>query len=350
MKHFPERLRSARKMRGYSLRGLADAMEGSLSKQSLQKYETGKMKPDSQVLAKLCEVLALPQDYFFRATKVNFDNISFRKLDKLPKRIQYKIEEQTRDFLERYLELEELMGVQEAFENPVKELAIDAQEAIEKAAMKVRNAWQLGDDPLYNVLGLLEDQNIKVLEVNEDDAFSGMSTYVDNRIPVIVLNTNKQIPHDRLRFTAFHELGHLVLNIREYSEKEQEQMCHSFAGAMLIPKEKMLEELGRHRRQIFMKELTFIKEDYGISMQAILHRARELGIISQHYHKNFMIKFGQLGYRKKEPIAYEGDEHSHRFLQLLIRGIAEEIISTSKGAALLNEKLSSFRKLIRNVA
>ena len=350
MEHFPERLKSARKMRGYSLRGLAEAMEDSLSKQSLQKYEAGKMKPDNKTLIKLCEVLQLPQDYFTRETKVNFDKISFRKLDKLPKRTQYKIEEQTRDFLERYLELEELMGQKPDFVNPIKNLPIQNKSAIEEAASKIRKEWELGEDPLYNVLGLLEEQNIKILEVDEDVSFSGMSTNVDERIPVIVLNRNKNIPHDRLRFTALHELGHLVLNIQHYPEKEQERLCHAFAGAMLIPKGKMFEELGKHRHRIFMKELMFIKDNYGISMQALTHRAKDLEIISQHYHKYFMIRFNQKGYRREEPYGYKGAEHSHRFLQLIIRGIAEEIISTSKGASLYNGKLFSFRKMILSVA
>ena len=52
--------------------------------------------------------------------------------------------------------------------------------------------------------------------------------------------------------------------------------------------------------------------------------------------------FSQMGMRKREPGVIPGEEHSHRFLQLLLRGIAEEIISTSKAAALYNMKLADF--------
>ncbi len=93
-----------------------------------------------------------------------------------------------------------------------------------------------------------------------------------------------------------------------------------------------------------MIELGAIKQQYGFSMQALVYRAKNLGLISENYLKQFYIFFNQLGFRVNEPVAYEGVEHSNRFSQLLFRALAEEFISISKAAALTNQKLAEFRK------
>lgn len=81
-----------------------------------------------------------------------------------------------------------------------------------------------------------------------------------------------------------------------------------------------------------------------ISMQALVYRAKNLGLISENYLKQFYMVFNQLGFRVTEPVDYEGMEHSNRFSQLLFRALAEEFISISKAAALKNQKLAEFRK------
>jgi transcriptional regulator with XRE-family HTH domain len=54
---FASRLVSARKMAGLSLQLLADRLENAVTKQALNKYEQGKMKPDSKGLIALANAL-----------------------------------------------------------------------------------------------------------------------------------------------------------------------------------------------------------------------------------------------------------------------------------------------------
>lgn len=330
-------------MNGLSLQELADKLTNKISKQALSKYENGQSSPEISLLSDISKALNISQDYFFRSNKIELGTLSFRKLSKLSVKEQDMVTHKTIDFLERYLELEDILGIDSHFVNPVKNWVINTAADIESIAERLRNVWNLGEDPLYNVIELLEDLKIKIVEVEADHSFSGMSTWVDNKLPVIVLNNSKDIATDRKRFTALHELGHLVLNLEQYSEKEQERFCHAFAGAMLIPKSKMMDELGGYRQNILMNELFALKQQYGISIQAIMYRAKSLGLITESYFKSFSIRFNQLGYRKKEPVAYEGSEGSIRFKQLIWRAVAEEFISTSKGAVLNNQKLSAFR-------
>lgn len=341
MKNFSERLKSARIMKGYSLQDLANALDKTVSKQALNKYEKGLMKPDAELLFKICNALDVRPDYFARKTAINLENIEFRKLKKLTVKESAKIREKVIDKLERYFELEDILGIDEQFANPIGTIEINNYEDVERCVQTIRTKWKLGEDPLNNVIELLEDNNIKIIELASGDEFVGMASWKGIKNPVIVVNAN--LPTDRKRFTVLHELGHILMNVNHLPEKEREFYCHSFAGAMLIPKNALLKELGSSRTQIYLHELVYLKEQFGASIQAIMFRAKHLGIITESHHRQFMIYFSMKGYKKKEPGLYTGQEKSNRFKQLIYRAVAEEVISMSKAAALSNKKLAEFR-------
>lgn len=328
-------------MNGLSMQELAEQMNHVVSKQAIGKYEQGDMKPSSEVLIALSKALNVRPDYFLRKEKIKLENVKFRKLKSLPAKETHLIKAHTIDFLERYFELEELLGIDSSFKNPLGKRVIQDMDDIERAAEKLREKWKIGSNTIPNVIELLEDHEIKVFEIDVEDGFDGLSTFA-NGIPVIVLNKNMK--KFRKRFTALHELAHLVLKIpEELPKRDVEKFCHAFAGAVLIPKEAFIEEFGKHRSHIFLKELMIMKENFGISMQAIMARARNLNLISQITYQEFFKEFSKLGYRKEEPGDYKGEEHSSRFYQLLLRAVAEEVVSMSKAAALNNEKLAEFR-------
>lgn len=348
MKYFPERLKAARKMKGYSLQDLAVAVQNKWNKQYLNRLENGEAKPDSETLIALSKALDVTSDYFFRESTVSLEDIRFRKLKKLPVKEQGKVIHRTMEYLDRYLELENLLGVDNAITFKAKGRKVRNPADIEKAALELRESWALGVDAIFNVIEMLEENHIKVLPLEVDTSFSGMSTIIKNLIPVVVLNESDGIPVVRRRFTALHELAHLYLDLSSYGEKESEKLCDQFAGAMLLPAEKLKQYFGQKRTQVIMKELYMIAADYGISLAAIMYRAMTLGIVSPSYHKFFMINYNRYKTKEKEFKVYCGEEKSDRFLQLLIKGIAEEVISTSKAAALNNQKLGDFRKILDN--
>src|SRR5690606_34277405 len=109
-------------------------------------------------------------------------------------------------------------------------------------------------------------------------------------VPVIVLANwlDKDLPRKRL--TAVHELGHLVMKLPEnMNKKEEERLCFRFAGAMLVPKERFVGEFGRERRfgQVSLVELKAMKAQWGVSLSAIMRRARDLGLITQDHYERF---------------------------------------------------------------
>ncbi|MEX2633688.1 MAG: XRE family transcriptional regulator [Balneolales bacterium] len=346
MEAISNRIKHARLMRGLSLQGLSDKMDNKVSKQALHKYEKGTVEPDLDMVQDIAEALDLKPDYFYREVSVEIKDIAFRKLTSLTKKGRNRIIETARDYLSRYLELEQIIGKQPSVKNPLEEFTINSKEDVEEAAQKLRQVWKLGTDPLYNVLELLEDQGIKVIELEGDDSIDGFSTWVNQAIPVIGLNSQKRESLDRYRFTVLHELAHLLLDLERFSSKEQEKLCHYFAGAMLLPFSTIEHELGLKRKKISLEELKAIKKQYGISMQATVYRLKDLSIISEDAYRNFFRFMARTGYKKDESglAVYNGEEASLRFDQLLGQALAEQYITVSKAAALKNLRITQFRK------
>lgn len=344
---FAERFKSARLMNGFSLQDLSDRLGNKITRQALHKYEKGIVIPDSEMMGLLCEALGIRPDYFFRNMQVELGEIEFRKLNKLPAKEENRILEHAKDYLSRYLELEQLLNIETSFINPLEDFPpVKTFEDVEQAAMKVRKAWEMGTDAIANVIELLEDKHIKVINIEAGYDYDGMQTRISGSgIPVIAINVSKVKKEDRKRFTALHELAHLLLKIpKDLPEKEKERICHQFAGAMLFPAEALKKELGKKRNRIHVQELGALKKQYGISMQAIIMRAKNLAVISESACRQLFVLFKQMNWRVDEPVNYEGKESTNRFDQLLYRALAEEVISVSKAAALKNLKVAEFHQ------
>jgi Zn-dependent peptidase ImmA (M78 family) len=325
------------------LQDLSDKLNGSLSKQALNRLETGEQSPDSETLSLLCKTLDRTLDYFFKDSSVILDQVEFRKLKKLSVKEQERVKSTTTEYLERYLELENLLGITDKAPFEFRAYAVNDAADIKDAVAEIRKLLKIGNDPIYNCVELLEEHNIKVYSVLADSSFSGMSTIIKNEVGVIVFNDHEDIPLVRKRFTVLHELAHLYLKMPDnMEEKTCERLCDAFAGSMLLPDEKLKEYFGGKRTTVYTRELQFIKKNHGISLTAIMYRAKVLGLISESYMKYFMIRYNQ-SLKPLEKSGYKGQEESTRFVQLLIRAIAQEVISTTKAAALKNMSLGDFR-------
>ena len=346
---FGERLQQARKMRGLSLGVLSAELGGLVSKNALSKYEKGQMRPGSQVLLALSKRFDLRPDYFFEERPIRFEKVEFRKKSRLRKGDRERIEEEAREYFERYQEVERILQV-EVPPLPTCDLRdtapADLGAGAEAAADQFRAQWRLGVDPLANIQEMLEDRGVKVMEVEADSSFDGFAGWADGT-PVIVLAKwlNGDLP--RKRMTALHELGHLALALPEGLEKkEEESLNYRFAGAMLVPQEEFKKAYGPKRpySHISWEELKAIKAQWGISIGAIIKRAHQRDRISNESCKQFWMFYKSRGWHRNEPGEWVGSERSHRFIQLTHRAAAQELITQSKAAGLLGISLDAFRQ------
>lgn len=343
---FATRLKLARKMAGMSLQDLSDALANKVTKQSLSKYEQAEMNPTSDVLLAISKALRVKPDYFLRRSSLQFGQIQFRKRAALTKKEEDAIVEKVRDYVERYIELEEILNVQNRFTHPLKNFKIEKKNDVEKAADHLRKEWNLGDKPIANIVEMLELKGIKVILIDDVEALDGLAVFTSSGIPIVVVN-KKGKSIERLRFTIIHELAHLLLNLAVLggSEKMEEEWCHFFSSCFLIPSHMLLKMIGGGKRSyIYINELISIKEYFGISIRAIVHRLKGLNIITDNYYQRWVVYMSKTYGSKDEPGEYKGEEKSKGFDLLIGRGLSEGIISLSKAAALCNTDINHLRK------
>lgn len=338
-----QRLKSARLMKGFSMDVLCERIGNVVSKQSISKYEKGKMMPDSTILIALSNALEVSIDYFFRPYQFEFTEVEFRKKSKLGSIKIQSIKEIVIDNIERYFEIEEILEVNNDFNIDFSNIKIQSANDVKNQAKRLRDLWNLGEDGISNVVSILEENNIKVIELDASDDFDGLSGFINKKNPIIVLNKN--FPSERLRFTAFHELGHLLLSFDDiFSQKEIENFCNLFANEMLIPSKQFIKLIGASRKEISLQELIPIQKQFGISIDALMYKAKEINIITDNRYKGYCIKKNQYPQLKEQAsLSRFPKETSDRFISLVFRAMSDEIISISKAASLLCKSINEVR-------
>jgi len=264
---------------------------------------------------------------------LNFEStllrIRFREREKLAAKTAVALKLRVGDYVKRCLEVESLLGLECAFENPLVGRLVRTTDDIETAALEVRRAWNLGSSPVTNLLGLLEEKGIRVFELRGVEGFEGLS---GNYGHVPFITVNRDFPTDRVRFTAAHELGHILCGFPE--RESAESLCHAFAGAFLLPRDAVERALMPARRKISLWELKELKENYGISLQAIMYRAHSLGLVTDRQMRNFRETIKANGWLVSEPVEFRGKEQASRLKRLLTYAVAENIIAPERAAVL----------------
>lgn len=340
---FSRRLKSARLMNGLSMDGLCERMNNIVSKQSISKYENGKMMPDSTILIALSKALNVSVDFFFRPFNVTIDDIEFSKKSKLKTSALKSIKEKVVDEIERYMEIENLLNIDNSFHVDYKNFIIRDNNDAVSVAGKLRDDWKLGEDAISNITFLLEENGIKVIHLDTESDFDGLSGFINKVIPVIIVNKNATA--ERQRFTALHELGHLLLNFApDVEDKERERLCNIFANEMLIPTSEFTRIIGTNRKDISLQELIPIQMQFGISIDALMYKAKENGIITEKRYKGYCIKKNSSSdFSVQIKATRYPCEQSRRFLSLVYKAISQEIISISKASSLLNCSVNEVR-------
>jgi Zn-dependent peptidase ImmA (M78 family)/DNA-binding XRE family transcriptional regulator len=348
---FAKRLQQARLKARLSMEKLCEKMNGLVTKQAISKYEKAKMMPSSTILISLAEVLDCDIDYFFRPFTFELDQfkVSFRKKSDTTAGDQKALKVQIQDEVERYLEIEDVLQLKPTAllsEPLVPSQPLSSSSDMVEMAQKVREAWQLGNAPILNAMELLEAHGIKVLLTEAPEDFDGVSGIVNDITPVIVLNsTNTHI--ERRRLTSFHELSHLLFNdyfSTNLTEHQKENLCNAFANEMLLPSAVLLSQF-EGKKQIAYAELEALSVNYGISIDAIIYKLKDLGIVGDKRYRAFCIQ------KRKSPAFNEfivksrfTEKATTRFKTMVYNALVQELISTSKAASLLGESINTVRK------
>ncbi|QSZ66361.1 ImmA/IrrE family metallo-endopeptidase [Methanofollis aquaemaris] len=329
-----ERIKAARRSAGMNQRELGAAV--GVSATAISKYEREEVVPASGTLIRLGEALDVNIDFFFRQVTVHLSAPQYRCHRTLTKKEEHIIHAKVTDWLERYLEIEMISGIRADLDLPPREeCRASGMEEVEAVASRVREAWDLGLDPIENVMDVLEQHGIKVGTIEAPDSFDALTLYHDERTPVIAVNT--AMSGDRQRYNCAHELGHLLLRVEH--PLDEEAAAHRFAGAFLVPREMVWKELGKKRHAVDLRELYLLKHKYGMSMKAWVRRAQDLGVITGVTAKGLYARLNQAKAGREKPakpVRHETPTYMHL---LILRAMNEKKITRSRARELFGGDL-----------
>jgi Zn-dependent peptidase ImmA (M78 family)/DNA-binding XRE family transcriptional regulator len=280
------RLRLAREIAGLSKKALAEKL--GLAPSTITAYEDGSISPGDN-LPEIANALGMPGlEAFFledELPEIPEGAVSFRSRRSMLKRTRQKS-----------LALSQLASfklapfLEDRFVLPDVNIPDDLPSDPESAAVALRSYWELGKGPIANVVHLLEAQGVLVFFLNEACKSVDAFNYTIGHRPFVFLNTSKP-SGERGRFDAAHELGHLVLHRdvdhSKMDSKPIEDEANDFASAFLLPAEQFRQECPRsHNLEAFLR----IKPRWGVSVQAMVRRGRDLGLLTQwHYESMFRL-------------------------------------------------------------
>jgi len=324
------RIKQMRLAKGLSLEALAREMGGLVTKQALSKYEKGLSKPSPTVASRLAAVLGVKALHLWTSPSISVEFVAYRRQGKLGKKEQVKIEALVGKSLEDRCRIQDRLGFSDSFDWMEKGPQIRRLEEAESAAVALRDKWNLGTDAISDLTSILENRLVHVMEFDSAREFDGISAKARNEKGAILaaaVTTRKAISGDRQRMNLAHELGHLILRFN--ARIDEEAMAFRFAGAFLIPAETLRREIGERRTNLQLMELFALKRKFGISLQALLRRLSDLGIIAPTAYKSWMIEIWKRGWRKEEPepIAPEKPTWLER---MLTRALAEGVINSAE--------------------
>lgn len=281
----PARLTQARHLAGMTKKALADLVRVSAA--AIGQYEVGVTRPRPDVIPRLAEVLGVPLAFFLAGRphgRLDTSGAHFRSLRKTSASQRDKaiasVEQiwELTHALERHVHLPEInlpRSLRGDDGDDPRGIAADPA----GAARALRRHWQLGNGPVQHLVRRIETNGIVVVTPPRDAGSEAVDAFSTSRFsrPIIVLTPNRADDVYRHRFTAGHELAHLVLHGCATGDPIQERDADVFAAEFLTPRDSILPSLPR---RVDLRRLAELARIWGVSVHSLLYRCRETGLLS----------------------------------------------------------------------
>lgn len=315
-----KRLKEALQFRGKKMTELA--VEIGISKQLLSLYANDSNTPPFENVIRISQALNFPIDYFMTddLCTVTTGKTYFRSQASATKRSRNSQKIKLEYVAKMYNVLLNYVNFPELNLPHIDDFLLlddignlnsdESYEKIERIVEIIRQYWRIGSGPVDNLQYILESNGIIVTGFNDVDsnidAFSQQLDIDGHKIYVIALSIGAK-PIERLRFDMAHELGHIIMhscldNNDDVSKdvfNAMEKQANFFASALLLPKESFTRAISSYPTNVdYYKSL---KTKWKVSMQAMMYRTRQLGLVTDNQFQYMMRIVSKNGWRTKEP-------------------------------------------------
>lgn len=298
------RLRNLRQLNGMTQK--AFAAELGIGQAQLSQIERGDRQLTAQHMVTARQRFNIPLDFFsaapitYGANDLNYRTKKLTQSQQDRAAILFGLTEQavrSRHAVSNPTETFDAQCFSDGGTRPIREI-----EALADAARQIIGIRP--DKVINNVTRCVERLGILVTGLNLPDLSAqvdGISTPRRTDEPfVVTIDLSK--PGDRLRFSAAHELGHVLLHTgasRPLIREDREAEADIFASAFLLPRQPILDELSPG---LTLAGYARIKARWGVSIQAIIRRSFDLGVIDKDRYRSLHVQLSSRGWRTNEPV------------------------------------------------
>jgi Zn-dependent peptidase ImmA (M78 family)/transcriptional regulator with XRE-family HTH domain len=280
----------AREALGYTQKSLA--VQIGCNQGRLSRIEAGELAPQECDLQNFVQVLNRSRDFFFQEGTTMPSSVSFyRKTQSLPLKMLRQCNAQMNICR---LQIEQKVGNSKLGEGDLPYLPPEKNGGAQAVARSVRLKLGIEKGAIRQLTHLVESMGCVIVDYPFPSIkLDGLCLRAPEKPPIIFLN--KDLPKSRRRMSLAHELGHLVMHTNPNENVEDE--AWDFAQEFLMP----AAEIGKQFDRLNLDKLGRLKKEWGVSMQAILYRAKKLGKIGESYNRFLWMQIGKCGYRVNEP-------------------------------------------------
>jgi Zn-dependent peptidase ImmA (M78 family)/transcriptional regulator with XRE-family HTH domain len=311
----PARLIQARRLAGLTKRAVADEL--GVSSAAVGQWETG-TTPRLDHLARAAEVLGVPPSFLASGrpyARLDAAAAHFRSLRSTPAAQRAKAIAFTEQVWELTHALEKRIQLPPVSLPGFSGGEVDANTVPTDpaaAARVLRDHWGLGRGPVPHLVRTMEAHGLVVTlvpfagaETAKVDAFSTSQL----PRPVVVLTPDRADDVYRHRFTAAHELGHLLLHADSTpGDPVQEKEADAFAAELLTPQEAVVPQLPT---RMDLHALDRLSREWGVAVDSLIYRCREVNVISDAAYRRAFQRLNQLrklDLFRREPVeGYPGE-------------------------------------------
>jgi Zn-dependent peptidase ImmA (M78 family)/transcriptional regulator with XRE-family HTH domain len=312
----PARLTQARRLAGLTKRAIARTLD--VSAVAVGQWESGMHPPRPDHVGRLAELLDVPPAFLAAGrpyARLESSAAHFRSLRRTPAHQRAK----AIAFAEQAWEL--VYALEKRVQLPpvdlpgfsAGEVSLDVTDADPvRMAQALRRSWGLGTAPIPHLVRTMEAHGLIVTLI----PFAGSATATVDAFstsqlprPIVVLTPDRANDVYRHRFTAAHEVGHLLLHgDAAPGDVLQEKEADAFAAEFLTPGEMIWPELPP---RMDLKALERLGKKWGVAVDSLVYRCREVGAVSDPAYRRAYQRLNQLrrlGLFQPEPVdGYPGE-------------------------------------------
>jgi Zn-dependent peptidase ImmA (M78 family)/transcriptional regulator with XRE-family HTH domain len=328
-----DRIRHARELAALTQTELA--REAGTTQPVISAIEKGTTQPTEAVLTGVAVATHFPVEWFARRPTVEppEGTLRFRARASLTTKDRRQAQRCGQSVHEHVLLMRAELEVPEValHEVPGAEPRRAANEARAMLGLPARG-------PIPHLMTALEQAGVVLLglplNAARHDAFAYWHRDGQDIHPVVSVLAGA--PGDRLRFSTAHEFGHILMHCAADTglpARTAEDQADTFASEFLAPVADMREEMPSAPT---LKSLMLLKRRWGVSLQFLIRRARDVGAIDEHRYTSLFKQLSARGWTKQQPVVVPVEKpRAYRRMAELLYGDPVDIGALSRQMAWL---------------